>query len=315
MAGRGERGLALLSVLWVGALMATLAAGFATDTRTESRIARNHLENARAEALADAGVHHAARRLYGRDPATPWRETRTRYRFTLGGGRVSVELEDEEGKVDLNYASPELLEGLMLAVGADAETASTLAARIQDYRDPDQTPMVLGAEDGDYLGAGLEHEAKDAPFVTRNELMLVLGMSEELYRRLLPHVTIFSASEGVDPLRASPTVLRAIPGVTDEAVEQLMSLSADEDPYDVLSEEVLIEAEEYFLFSNESIFMVRSTGESGGGGIFVREAVIELIGEQDRPFLVHDWRRGQLAPPGAAAGQPEAAPEDGAART
>jgi len=311
VARRDERGLALLSVLWVSALMATLAAGFATDTRTESRLARNHLENARAEALADAGVHHAARRLYGRDPATPWRETRTRYRFNLGGGRVSVELEDEEGKVDLNYAPPELLEGLMLAVGADPDTAGTLAARIQDYRDPDQDPMPLGAEDDDYFAAGLEHEAKDAPLLTRNELLLVLGMSEELYRRLLPHVTIFSASEAVDPLRASPTVLRAIPGMTEDAVELLLSLGPEEDPYDVLDEEVLIAAEAYFLFSNESIFMVRSTGESEHGGIFVREAVIELIGEQDRPFLVHDWRRGQLPPPGAATGELETAPEDG----
>lgn len=290
-----ERGLALISVLWTSALLATLAAGFATDTRTESRLARNLLENAQAEALADAGVHDAAFRLQRRNPDRTWRQQSTRFRFGLAGGRVQVELADEEALVDLNYAPAPLLAGLIEAVGGDPEDAAALADRIVDFRDPDQEEEPLGAEDEAYAAAGLAHGAQDAPFRTAEELLLVLGLEPALYERLLPHITLFSGSEGIDPLRASPTVLLAIPGMTEEAVETILALGPDEDPYDRLDEELLFEVEEYFLFSSEIMFRVRSVATSDDGGTFVREAVIELTGDPEQPFLVHDWRRGALA--------------------
>jgi general secretion pathway protein K len=289
-----ERGLALISVLWTSALLATLAAGFGADTRTESRLARNRLENAKAEALADAGVHDAAYRLLLRQDDGLWRRDRSRYRFRLGAGTTRVEITDEEARIDLNQAPAPLLAGLITAVGGDPEQADLLADRIVDFRDPDQEAEPLGAEDSDYAAAGLDHEAKDAPFLTIDELLLVLGMEPELYDRLLPHLTLFSGSEGIDPLRASPTVLRAIPGMTEEAAEQLLALGPDEDPYDVLDEDLLFEMEEYFLFSSEIMFGVRSVGTSENGGTFVREAAIELTGDPQQPFLVHDWRRGRL---------------------
>ncbi|MDX1540540.1 MAG: type II secretion system protein GspK, partial [Geminicoccaceae bacterium] len=286
MPRRRQRGLALLSVLWVSALLATLAAGFASDTRTESRLARNLRENAKAEALADAGVHHAALHLFRLPADRPWRELATRYRLELGAGEVTVAFEDENAKVDLNYAPPALIDGLIMALGAEPELAATSAARIQDFRDPDQEPLPLGAEDEAYLAAGFEQGAKDAPFIALNELLLVLGMSEELYLRLLPHVTVWSGGEGVDPLRAAPEVLRAIPGIDEETVETILGLGPDEDPYTVLDEERLFEIETFFQFSNESVFRVISVGRSEHGGVFVRDAVIELSGGEERPFLV-----------------------------
>lgn len=294
MPRRRQRGLALLSVLWVSALLATLAAGFATDTRTESRLARNLEENVKAEALADAGVHHAALRLFRLPGDRPWRQIRTRYRFVLGGGRVTVSLEDENAKLDLNFAPIELIEGLLVALDAEPEAAAILAARIQDFRDPDQEALPLGAEDDAYLAEGLEQGAKDAPFVTLNELLLVLGMSEEIYLGLLPHVTLWSGSEGVDPLRAAPEVLRAIPGMDEATIEKILNLGPDDDPYTVLDQERLFEVETYFQFSSESVFKVVSTARSEHGGVFVRDAVIELSGSEDRPFMVLDWRRGRL---------------------
>ena len=56
---RGRRGIALLSVLWVLTLLTLMAVTFARTTRTEINLAHNLLENAKAEALADAGVHQA----------------------------------------------------------------------------------------------------------------------------------------------------------------------------------------------------------------------------------------------------------------
>ena len=54
-----ERGIALVIVLWGLVLLAVVAASFATGSRTETILARNLVENAKARALADAGVQRA----------------------------------------------------------------------------------------------------------------------------------------------------------------------------------------------------------------------------------------------------------------
>ncbi len=68
MSGRGDgsvcrpprnRGIALVVVLWTLLLLSLIAASFLALTRGEIGVARNAVDNARAEALADAGVHRA----------------------------------------------------------------------------------------------------------------------------------------------------------------------------------------------------------------------------------------------------------------
>ena len=86
MAARSNRGIALISVLWITGLLAVMAASFASSTRTETRLAHNQEENAKAEALADAGVHRAAFGLLDADPARAWRAGGNGYAFSLGEG-------------------------------------------------------------------------------------------------------------------------------------------------------------------------------------------------------------------------------------
>ena len=68
-----NRGIALISVLLITGLLAVMAASFASSTRTEARLAHNHEQSAKAEALADAGVHRAVFKLLDFNPDTAWR--------------------------------------------------------------------------------------------------------------------------------------------------------------------------------------------------------------------------------------------------
>lgn len=57
--GAPAGGMALVVVPWTWLLLSLIAAGFLALTRTEVRVARNAVANARAEALADVarGIH------------------------------------------------------------------------------------------------------------------------------------------------------------------------------------------------------------------------------------------------------------------
>jgi general secretion pathway protein K len=287
------RGIALISVLWIAGLLAIMAASFVSASRTEARLARNQLENAKAEALADAGVQRAALGLLELDPERAWRPDGRVYRFALGEGDVQVSIRDEDGKIDLNEASIELLAGLFAALDLEPEAAQTMAERIGDFRDPDGDAEPLGAEDPAYLAAGLQDGAADRPLVSDAELVRVLGMTPELYERVRPHVTVYAGSDGVDPTRATRTVLEALPGITPEVVARLLEVEPGEDPLETIEDDAVLEQIDlYWLPSREAVFTVRAVGRTPGGGLFIREALIELDGSPERPFLVYVWRQG-----------------------
>ena len=290
-----SRGIALLSVLWITGLLAVIAASFASSTRTEARLARNLVANAKAEALADGGIQRGALGLLEIDPAAAWRADGTTYAMTLGEGEVQIQIEDEDAKIDLNGAPRELFQGLLSALGEAPDEADALADRILDYRDDDSDPEPLGAEDEDYFAAGLAAGAADRPFTTESELLNVLGMSQALYERMRRYVTVYSGAEGVDPMRASRVVLEALPGMTPQLIELLHNADPDLDPFLALEEQNAPEdLEFYFLPSRELVYTIRALARTADGGTFLREAVIELGSGQGQPFLVHAWRRGTL---------------------
>jgi general secretion pathway protein K len=286
------RGIALISVVWIAGLLAIMAASFVSASRTEARLARNQMENAKAEALADAGVQRAALALLEVDPERVWKPDGRVYRFALGEGDVQVSIRDEEGKIDINEGSILLLAGLLKAVGLDPEAAQAMAERIGDYRDLDNDPEPFGAEDPAYRAAGLAEGAADRPFMSEAELVRVLGMTQELYKRVRPHVTVHTRSDGFDPTRATRPVLEALPGITPEVVERLLEAGPSEDPLAAIDDETLERVDLYWLPSREAMFTIHAVGRTLGGGTFTREAVIELAGRPEQPFLVYAWGRG-----------------------
>lgn len=289
-----QRGIALISVLWISTLLAVIAASFTSSARTEGQLAHNMVENAKAEALADGAVYRAVLGLLEVDADRAWRADGTAYRLDYGEGAVLVRIFDEDAKVDLNTAPPELLAGLLRLLGVEPEQAEILVARILDFRDEDHEPEPDGAEDPDYEAAGRAAGAIDRPLVTEAELLGVLGMSEALYRRLRPFVTVYSGAEGIDPTRASRDVLESVPGMTPEIADAIRAAGPGGDPFATTNDESLFDLEAYFVPSREIMFQIRAEARTAGGGVFVREAVIELTLQPDRPFQAHAWRRGTL---------------------
>jgi general secretion pathway protein K len=295
MTAGSNRGIALISVLWITGLLAVMAASFASSTRTEARLAHNHTEAAKAEALADAGVYMAVFNLLDFDPETAWGAGETVYAFSLGEGDVQVRIDDEDGKIDLNGAPLRLLTGLFVALGLPEEDAQLVADRIGDFRDEDSEPEPLGAEDEAYFGAGLAQGAADRPFATESELLRVLGMTQSLYEQVRPYVTVYSGAQGFDPTRAPRPVLEALPGIPPPAVEALLTAGREVDPFSAIEDQALLaDLEEYIVPSRELVFTIRALGRTSGGGRFLRHAVIELGSSGDQPFLVYVWSRGTL---------------------
>jgi general secretion pathway protein K len=124
-------------------------------------------------------------------------------------------------------------------------------------------------------------------------------MTQSLYERVRPYVTVYSGAEGIDPIQAPRPVLEALPGITPQVVEVLLTAGGELDPFSLIEDQdLLAELENYVVPSRELVFTIRALGRTSGGGRFLRQAVIELGAGHDRPFLVYAWGRGTL-PDGA----------------
>ena len=209
--GIRTRGVALLMVVWLLALLTAVIGAFALAARTESLEGRVLSQGVVADEAARAGLEYAMTRVVELEPTRQWLPDGRDYAWSFNGVDVTVNIVDESGKVDLNGADLDLMANLMMAVGERRDRARRLAAAIVDWRDPDSLSQIEGgAEDPDYESEGLPYGAKDAPFESIAELQQVQGMTPELFAKLEPSLTVYSGQARPNELYAGAPVLKAM---------------------------------------------------------------------------------------------------------
>ena len=129
---------------------------------------------------------------------------------------------DEERKINVNAAPAEVLERLFILLGLNESQAQDLAFSIVDWRDKDsQLSSASGsAEDSYYRSLANAYEAKDAPFEILQELLLVKGMSADIFQKAAEYLTVYGKGQ-VNINTASGVVLQAL-GLSPEVAEKVI---------------------------------------------------------------------------------------------
>jgi general secretion pathway protein K len=193
------------------------------------------------------------------------------FEVIIDGIRVRVVLEDEDGKIDLNGAQPELLAALLDVLvqrnpKLAADDSLTLSERIADFRDIDNLRRLHGAEDPEYFAEGLAAGAKDAPFDTVAELEQILGMTPGLVAAAEPYVTVYSGRSQFDPDAGS---LELKPVVEAINAAGLLSSVAP---------------------SRHRVFSVTTSAALPNGVAFTRKAGFRITGNAGQPVTWFGWR-------------------------
>lgn len=303
---RGQRGVALVLVMWAAIILSVIAASFIVERRTEAMIVVNSVSIARARAAADAGVYRAVFEAYRGDNSPDiWRRDGTPYTWNFDGVPVRIEMRDESAKIDINTASDALLRGLLVSIGLKDDEADALLDVILDWRDADSLRRLHGAEEPDYRAAGLSYGPANGPFQAIEELQLVLGMRPEIYRRIAPMITVFSRQPGINPQLATREVLLAIPGMTPEVVDDYIARREDArangQPLPAFPQAGA------FASGNSMVLDIRSEAQLDDGTHFAREAVALMRPTPRKPVTFIGWNESTAAAPPAPVA-PEAAP-------
>lgn len=118
------------------------------------------------------------------------------YDFLTPGGTVQTQFGviDEERKININVVERHTIQNLIeVVMGMDEEEAQEIAASIIDWRDKDSflSIPIGSAEDSYYDNRDEPYACKDSEFQVLEELLLVKGVSPQVYSKIKGFITIY----------------------------------------------------------------------------------------------------------------------------
>lgn len=237
----GRRGVALLLVLWVLTALMGIVFSFSVMIRADSASALAFRNDADKRHLALAGIERAAMELHYRtvnrgqaivlEGKEVWRIDGTTHREKLGTGSYAVRITDESGKIGLNTltdASGIILKNLLIQLGVSGEDADVIVDSILDWKDNDNLVRLHGAEDEYYMALPKPYKARNANFETLEEILLVRGVTPELFhgtdkhKGLVHFLTVQDRAQRINIASAPREVLAALPNMTPERADLII---------------------------------------------------------------------------------------------
>jgi general secretion pathway protein K len=277
----GARGVALVTVLWVLALLVVMAAAVTANSRTDVEMARNLLDTAKARLAAESAIRLVILdMLRGSDEGLLYGSGAV-VRWEIDGLPVEVAVFDEAGRIDLNGAPRVLLDGLMIAAGVAGDRREAVVDAILDWRDPDDLRRLAGAEDRDYESAGRGYGSRDEDFQSVEELRLVLGVDQAVFERIAPALTVYSGSGGVSLDVASPLV----------AAAGERSIEGGESGDALTSQPASAQGGSSGALRRSGTFTIYAQGRTPGGARAAVAATVSLGATRgELPYTIRDWR-------------------------
>ncbi len=214
-----QNGFALLIVLWTVGFLALLGTRILAAGRSDTQLADNLKQQAVLEAAADGAIANVMFSvLAAKDPHL--QVDGESWTVRIGETPVTVRVQNESDRINLNTASPALLRSLIIDVGGAPPVAERLATAITDWHNDGADTGPDAAQVPQYQAAGLSYGPPATPFQSVDELASVLGMTPDLFARLAPHLTVLSQDDP-DMSTHDPVVAQALAdsaGVADAAL-------------------------------------------------------------------------------------------------
>lgn len=283
-----QSGIAIILALWLTVLLTVLASGFAFSMRSEALAARNAVSLAQARAAADGAVERTAYEMMRPRIADAWTDDGQSRRWNDGDAAIVVTAVDEAARIDINAAPDALLKSMLMTIGGlDDPTAAALVDAIADWRDPDDLRRPNGAEAPEYRAANLKYVPANAPFETTGEAARVLGMTQAVFQRIAPIITVYSRQPGVNPATAGRDALLALPNATPDVVDAFIDQRTQ-----ALANKLPVPPfppAQGFNSGPVPVWRIRAQATLPDGVTFVREAVLRPSPDVQRPLIALAW--------------------------
>lgn len=356
---KAETGIALMLVLWVLTLLSVMVFEFCYTMRIEATIAKNFREGARSYYLAQAGINRAIieivktksalKKFKGskksmvkgeekieaeeeEEESKEWKPRGEPYTFSFEDGECEVKIGDEGSRINLNWVAKEakknrklLTDILEKGCGLEGDERDIIADSIIDWVDRDRNHLLNGAEDDYYKSLEDPYECRDGKFVVTEELLLVRGVTEEIYygRRspaeegdegMLPGTegggrmakglselfTVFTNKRSlkININDAPYELLMTVSGMADEVARRIIELRREEE-FKNINDARLKELPNYNQIASQitvnptNFYRIEARGKVADSSVKrIITAVIELTMKKRDKYKILYWKEG-----------------------
>jgi general secretion pathway protein K len=286
-----QRGVVLVTVLWLIALLSALAMAASITFRGFASVVALDRDRVQAEALLTGGIEAAVHTIDSLGEA-PLDELETT--MTLATGSVRTHLSDEGGRIDIGKAPVEVLAALFRSVGASVRDADAIALAIASLRNP--TDAAAGAADRPQAPAGppgapgvpVKKANAELPFTDIRQLALIPGISPDWVTAITPLATVYG-NETVNPLSAPAQVIAALPGIDPSRVQAFVQMR-NNFPADVSQFASMLGTDKkYLALKKPSAVSVHLTATLVNGFAQAARAIIVPMPESAQPYRILVW--------------------------
>ncbi|MBF0570106.1 MAG: general secretion pathway protein GspK [Candidatus Omnitrophica bacterium] len=304
-ARNSQRGFVLVLALWALGFLTVLALAIGFGTRQKILLLGRLEDRSQTQFTAEAGVKKAVAVLiddleknqFLYSPAAKVRRHNNVPDFgviDLGGrpGEVVCPyfdevanrvvdrpgLCDEQGKININTTDTATLTRLIGNVlGIPSDNAGRLAVALIDWREYGRREVEGFFSDDYYKNLEYPYEMKDQPFERIDELLLVKGISKDVYEKLRPFVTIYGDGR-ININTASKEVLLAL-GLDVPVADKLLKTRRGQDGQDAtLDDHIFLKT--FDIASEVNAFIALEAKEASqldamnGAGILCTESTV-----------------------------------------
>lgn len=219
----------MIAVLWIMIGIAAVATAATLEGRDAVNAAQNRIDLLRARWMAEGCAERAiaaADVMLSNEDSTQvvWRA------LALNVGNIAVpafcqvRLAPMGLRLNVNTASESLLRQLFATLGDSPAKADSLVDAIVDWRDVDSEPQPLGAEASWYAHHG-RLTPRNGPLAANAEMHLIRGLETDTRVD-----SLLDVESGRMLLSGAPlALLRALPGMSDEAIAVIREWRATSD--------------------------------------------------------------------------------------
>ena len=234
------------------------------------------LTRAKLSADADAGVALAIHQLGLNDPARRWSVIGPPRQVDFNNVRLTIDIEDDNGKIPLNFIPAPQLRRLFEQAGADPRQIDGLVQALVDLRGD---PMPKDGAIAAFPRTDSRLDVARGPLSSTDELELLPGMTPALYAKIAPAVSVHAATLAFDPQTASPLALAVMNPTyaqTPYAIEQAREAAA---------ETAALAPSPPISLSGRTVIL-RVDAADGHGGRARTTAIVDFTGAPGRPYVM-----------------------------
>jgi general secretion pathway protein K len=257
-----NKGMVLIFSLWVLGILTILAVSVAAGIRQKIFLAARLDQRSRMNYMLQAAVKKTAGFIHQQmeessfsyTPAVKMNlhnNTHELSQIILGHDQAYIMLPssendasmrygvvDEESKINLNKTDPFVLTNLLIRVlGLKDEEADKLARALLDWRQSTESELTGFYSEDYYANLQYPYPKKSADYETLDEMLLVKGMTQQRYDKLINYVTIYG--DGIVNINtASREVLISL-GLEEALVDKILSVRHGRDGVEATADDYI----------------------------------------------------------------------------